>query len=311
MRLPDFLIIGAMKAGTTTLYYDLMRHPDLYLPAENKEPHCLVHDRVLTPEGKAEYAAYFRRARPNQLCGEGSTGYTKIPDHPGVPERAIKLIGPDLKVIYIVREPVGRIISQHRHLCAPHAHAPSDIGPSIDEEVRKRPQFIDYSRYAMQIGPWINALGSDQVFILPFEEFVADRRESVASVHRFLGVAPRPDLIDPEERRNASDAKPVVVGHWKRIYNSPLYRQGLRRLIPLGLRDRLRASLLPRHKFVPEPPSLETVAFILEQLNDDAERLRQIMGRDEPIWDLDAVLAKYAARARAGAESDMTQGATA
>jgi hypothetical protein len=297
VRLPDFLIIGAMKAGTTTLYYDLMRHPGLYLPEENKEPHSLVNDRVLTTAGRAEYADYFRRAAPNQLCGEGSTGYSKLPDHPGVYDRARELLGADLRVIYVVREPVSRIVSQHRHMCAPHAHAPSDIGPSIDEEVAKRTQFIDYSRYAMQIQPWIDTFGRDRVCILRFEDFVADRVGSVTAVHRFLGVEERPDTVDPKSRHNASDAKPVVVGGWKRIYNSPLYRRAVRPFLPLGVRDRLRATLLPRHDFVPEPPSLETVERIIESVRDDAERLRVIMGRSEPLWDFDAVQAKYATHA--------------
>lgn len=296
MRLPDFLIIGAMKAGTTTLYYDLMRHPALYLPEENKEPHCLVNDRVLSAEGRAEYADYFRRATPDQLCGEGSTGYSKLPDHAGVHDRARKLLGPDLRVIYVVREPVSRIVSQHRHLCAPHAHAPSDIGPNIDDEVAKRPQFINYSRYAMQIQPWIDTFGRDRVCVLRFEDFVSSRVDSVAAVHRFLGVEERPDTIDPKSRHNASDAKPVVVGGWKRIYNSPVYRRALRPLLPLGVRDRLRATLLPRHDFIPDPPSMDTVERIIDAVRDDAEQLRIIMDRTEPLWDFDAVREKHRRR---------------
>ncbi len=89
---PDFLVVGAMKGGTTTLYFDLGAHPDLHLP-EPKEPEVLV--RHADPAAIREaYAAHFRNARPGQLCGEASTVYTKRPDHEGVAERARQASGP-------------------------------------------------------------------------------------------------------------------------------------------------------------------------------------------------------------------------
>ena len=86
MRLPDFLLIGAMKSGTTSLYMDLADRKVVYL-AENKEPHALCDDSVLTQAGQAEYAATYSKASPEQLLCDASTAYSKRPDHEGVPDR--------------------------------------------------------------------------------------------------------------------------------------------------------------------------------------------------------------------------------
>ena len=108
---PDFLIVGAMKAGTTTLYHDLSEHPDIFLPVL-KEPEVLTTLERLD-EMRAYYARLFRPARPGQLKGEASTAYTKRPNNEGVAEKARALCGDGLKIIYIRRDPVERIRSQY------------------------------------------------------------------------------------------------------------------------------------------------------------------------------------------------------
>ena len=88
MPLPDFLIIGAMKAGTTTLYRDLMTNPAIFFPSEKEKSH-LLRDEVLTEAGRRDYEKLFRRARPGQVLGIAPTRYTNLPDCPGVPGRAL------------------------------------------------------------------------------------------------------------------------------------------------------------------------------------------------------------------------------
>src|SRR5262245_60208451 len=108
MRLPNFLVIGAMKSGTTTFYHDLAAHPDVFLA--EKELGALSRD-VAT----VEYASYFKRAKPEQLCGDVSTTYSMCPDVSGVADRAKKNLSRNTKIIYLVREPVARAISHHYH----------------------------------------------------------------------------------------------------------------------------------------------------------------------------------------------------
>jgi len=116
MTLPHFLIIGAMKSGTTTLYRDMLTHRRVFFSAD-KEPMNLVNDDVLTAEGRHAYESLFAGAGRDSVCGEASTAYTKLPVYPGVPRRALQLLGPELRLIYIMRHPIERLISHHHHQC--------------------------------------------------------------------------------------------------------------------------------------------------------------------------------------------------
>ncbi len=287
MRLPDFLIIGAQKAGTTTLYRDLLANPAIFLPID-KEPGNLCEDDVLTETGRSAYAKHFAGARSHQICGEATTGYTKRPDIPGVTARARRLLGEKLKVIYLVREPISRIISQHHHELA--------IGRAscgIDEAVRTYPRFVNYSRYAMQITPWLNELGRKQVLIIHFESYIETRVKTLASVCKFLGVAPRPDTVRGEIVFNRSAGKPVPVGPIAAMRKSSLYRRFLRPLLSASAKDKIRAALLPKEANRPDPPDLKTVRWLVDQLRNDVEELAAIMGRTDPLWDLQEVVRQY------------------
>jgi len=276
--LPGFLIVGAMKAGTTTLYRDLLTNPEIHFPY-HKEPHSLRDDAVLTEEGRREYARWFKDARPGQLCGEASTGYTKRPNIEGVVPRARQVLGPDLRVIYLVREPVSRIISHHYH---EYILGQTTLG--IDEAVRTDPRFLDYTRYAWQITPWIETFGRDQVLIRRFEDFVADRRGVVEEATKFLGLTPRPELVQIGETYNQSQGRPVSTGRVRRLRSAWIYRGLIRPMLPIGLRDRIRRALLPKAPPPPPPPGEATRVWILEQLAEDLERLGALLSASGPVW---------------------------
>jgi len=290
---PDFLIIGAMKAGTTSLYRDLLTNPAVFMPLD-KEPESLTRDDVLTDAGRREYEALFAGARDGQVTGEASTAYTKLPDYPGVPQRAVELLGRDLKVIYLVREPVARIASQHYHEFSAGTMDTRDI----DEAVRKYPRLLNWTRYAMQARPWIDALGEDNVCIVRFECYIADRPACVAELSEWLGIDPRPDLVRADAVYNRSEGKPVITSGWRRVRLSGAYRRLVRPFVPTTLRDRLRELLFPKAPARPDPPTDETVKWIYDQLADDLGDLRGLMGLDEPVW-LRPVMA-HAASADAG-----------
>lgn len=277
-RLPDFLIVGAMKAGTTSLYRDLLTQKSVFLPID-KEPHRLMTDTVLAPEGRAEYASLFRRARTDQVCGEASTGYTKAPDAVGVPDRALEVLGPDTKIIYLVREPIARIRSHHHH-----EFSAGNAPPSIDEAIRTMPALINYTRYAWQIQPWIERFGRENVRILEFGEYTTDRASTVASICSWLGVTANPDAVREKEVFNKGDAKPVNTGMLGGINRTPLYRRLIRPFLPSRTRDRLRKVVLPTAPPRPAPPSDETIAFINEQLRTDLASLAALMGRESAVW---------------------------
>ncbi len=296
MRLPDFLIIGAQKAGTTSLYFDLLKNPAVFMPSD-KEPGNLLEDDVCTPWRRAAYAKRFKRARPEQVCGEATTGYTKLPDHPGVPDRARRVLGANLKVVYIVREPISRIRSQHHH-----ERSGDRISCDIDEAVRRYSRFVEYSRYTMQITPWIEAFGRDQVLVLRFESYIADRPATVDAVSRFLGIDPAGDQVETDVVYNASSGKPVREGPFELVRSNVLYRKIVRPMLSGRARDSLRRFLLPKAPDRAETPSAETVQYIVDELADDVRRLGEIMGTGGPVWNLDDALVTASCAAPAGPE---------
>lgn len=287
MRQPDFLVIGAMKAGTTSLCRDMEASPSIFFPSV-KEPHTLCLNEVLTPEGKARYAALFQNARPDQLCGEGSTGYTKLPTHTGVPERAYKVLGSDLKLIYIVREPVARAVSHHYHL-----YRAGDAPRAIGEAVRKIPTIVQFGKYAMQLEPWIEKFGRDHIHVVRFESYVRDRRGAVDSICRFLGVDVPPQEINPgavfnsgEEQRLPPEPIKNIV---RRITRSQWYKRNVHPRTPRWVREGLKAGFYQQAAPRPDAPPVEFVDLLLQHFRDDVERLREMLGEPDPFWDLDAV----------------------
>ena len=290
MRFPDFLIIGGMKCGSTTVYRDLMTHPRVYFPID-KEPHNLVDDSVLSPEGRAAYAELFAKAEETQLCGEASTGYTKHPDHSGVAPRAEMLCGKDLRLIYAVREPVSRIASHHHHELT-RGEMPEDLGEALDA----CPALLDYSRYAMQAEPWVKTFGPERLRVVPFERYTKDRTGGAAELMRFLGLDPVTDDIDESAVFNKSAAKPVTKGPWALVASNPLYRGLVRPLLSQSFKDKVRHAVLPKSRHVRRPPTARVAERIYHELEADLDQLRRLMGSDAPVWDAEAIIKKHRER---------------
>lgn len=279
MPLPNVLIIGAMKAGTTSLYMDLATHERGFL-GHDKEPRALCSDDVLTPAGLAAYEAVYAKARPDQTRIDATTWYAKRPDVEGVAARAVKVLPEGFKVIYVARHPIDRIISQHHH-----EHSEGLVGPYIDEEVRRHPRYVQYSRYSYQLEPWLDAVGPDRVLVIRFEDYVNRRRETMGRVLDFLGLPPLSDASDQGKVYNRSEGKPVKTKFWHALQHHQGYRKYLRPLAPPKVRLAIRQLLLPQARGQLAPPSLETIDYLRRSLADDARRLAAIMGLETPVWD--------------------------
>lgn len=257
---PRFLIIGAMKAGTTTLYEDLAAVSGLYLPPE-KEPNDLAYAQADTPEGVARYMAKFAAAPANAISGEASTAYAKRPTYEGVADRAVRLLGPSLKIIYMQRDPIKRMISQYHHL--------QGLGQetrSLNEAVTQDETYVAYSRYDWQLAPWRAVLPETQILIVRFEDYITNRPAIFAQICAFLGVTPdqRPD----ETHRNASAGKAVVKpgSLMAKIANSHVYLYRIKPLIPTRMRDKIKALILPKTAALTQTLSDETRADLMARL---------------------------------------------
>jgi len=107
-RLPDFIIIGAAKSGTTSLVQHMLQHPRIYI-SDPKEP-CFFDENENWKMGIDWYSSLYINAKEDQICGEASTNYTRWPQVMNVPAK-IKSIIPNVKLIYLLADPSKRAYS--------------------------------------------------------------------------------------------------------------------------------------------------------------------------------------------------------
>lgn len=261
---PHFLIIGAMKAGTTTLHRDLVGHPDLFLP-EDKEPETLVRFGDDSSAIEGDYRSLFASAKPHQMRGEASTAYTKQPDHEHVAERAARNCGRSLKLVYLERDPVARIVSQYKH-----EYALGIVDEPLNDAVLRYRRYVAYSSYEWQLRPWIENFGGDAVLRLSFEHYISNRAETIQLVCRFLGVehgrAPQPNV---ERAYNVGESRRMLTdGVWKHVVESQIYQRRIKRFIPWTLRNRVSSAVLPMSRISNEVLYESTEATLREYLSD-------------------------------------------
>jgi hypothetical protein len=259
--LPTFLVIGAAKSGTTTLFSDLGSHRDVFFPVV-KEPSDLTSDKVLAPDGLAAYARLFADARPGQVRGEASTPYTARPQFDGAAERA------------------RRLLSDHRY----SVQIGKAMSPDIDVAIRETPRLVHMSRYAYQLAPWLEHFGREQLRVVAFERYVQDRAAVVAELFDFLGVAVEPDHVLPVEKNRTSD---VVAprGPLRRLVRSEFYRRTVRRLLPPAVRD-LAKRVVGRPAPIPLQQTLgaDSLRYLLAELGPEVDALHAIAGWTAPVW---------------------------
>jgi hypothetical protein len=286
-----------MKCGTTSLSADLAQHPGVYVPAV-KEPHFLCMRRESQARVRELYATLFERARPGQLRVDGSTGYSKRPTVEGVAERALQLGGRDLRILYVVRDPVKRALSHHYHLYR-EGRAPADFG----EALRKYPELIDYGRYAWQLEPWIEAFGLSRILVVRFEDYVGGRAQVSGPRVRLPGRGcPAAVWISAcRERRGGeydrAPSRSQVAG--KRQASALV--QALRSALPTGrvascllLRGAHRSAVAPG---CPDCGPAGRVACRVRGGHPTAQRLRRLTG--SALADRGRVFIMMSARAQA------------
>ena len=288
-RLPDFLIIGAMKSGTTTLFHDLATHPRVFFPIHKELGFSinLTQPKILTDQGRAEYAQFFVKAEDDQLVGEASTVYTKRPTFEDTPKRALELLGPNIKLLYIIREPIKRLISHYHHELFREV-----ISDPIEEELPRHPEMVQYSRYAMQLEPWIETFGREALKVIRFEDYVADRVAGCAAALEHLGLDPGKLSLDIETAHNQTQGKPLSKGWVFRLSKTPVYEKFVRPMISMHTRKKLQNLLLPKAKKPETSLSQATIDRLVKELGDDQQRLRVMLGLEAPLWDLPKIYSK-------------------
>jgi sulfotransferase family protein len=214
---PTFLIAGAPRSGTTWLYYLLDRHPDVYMakPVRPEPKFFLVDD--LYERGVQHYVdTWFDGSAAYAAAGEKSTNYLESNT---AAERIHRHL-PNVRLVFILREPAQRAYSNWAWSRMNRMET-LDFETALEhEEERERtvPPHLRYARphayfsrglYAMMLRRYVELFPREQILCLKFEDIILKPGELACRLHRFLGVAPRPDdtlgldVVNPSEAGDA------------------------------------------------------------------------------------------------------------
>ncbi len=240
-RLPDFMILGTKRGGTTTLYRSLLRHPWVVplVPAAQRIKGVHYFDRNYA-RGDEWYRSHFPTtihagsvrllAGHPIVAGEASPYYLL---HPSAAERAAS-VAPGARLIVLLRDPVDRAFSHYRDEVK-HGHETLPFDSAIEAEegrmeqeltrittdpayhsvVHEHLSYLAYGHYAEQLRRWLRVYSHDQILVLVSEEVFADPAGAFATVLRFLDVPPSSHPSPP--RLNAAPAATLDAAARKRL----------------------------------------------------------------------------------------------
>jgi hypothetical protein len=274
--MPNFVIIGAAKCGTTSLHAYLAGHPDIGMSTV-KEPYYFNDpDHELW---RPYYESLFAPDRP--LRGEASTVYTRAPAVPGVADRMAAVI-PDAKLIYLVRDPVERALASfvEESMHDNERRTADEAFADLDDPINP---YVAASRYAYQLGLYLDAFEDPRWMVVEMDELRTSPDGVLRRICEFLGAEPL-TLTGQQQLLNTRETKRAYPDLVRRIRGSGVLHTVYR--LPPGPRE---ALLRPVRRLLAQPISPPQLSprlrqALADQLRPDIERFRDLTGQRFADW---------------------------
>lgn len=264
--LPNLIIIGAMKCGTSSLHRYLDLHPQICM-SKYKELDFFIEEKNWH-KGLDWYKSNFRECS-TLIRGEASPNYTKCHIFKNVPERMFETI-PEAKLIYVVRDPIKRILSHYLHQYTNRAEF-SDVSNAF-KNIRDN-NYLETSRYAFQLKQFTTYYPPEQILTISSEDLDANRGAVLKQVFRFLQVDEQFEHPDFNSRFHQSKEKKRLT-----TVGSLLFK------LPAGGRLlQIMPGLMSEDVFPPKM-SEELRCQILDYLEDDIRALEEMTGLSFQAW---------------------------
>jgi hypothetical protein len=272
---PSFIIIGAMKCGTSSLYHYLRLHPEVGM-SDIKEVDFFIKENNFD-KGVDWYESRFQG--DFKIFGEASPNYSKAHYFAGVPQRMYELL-PNTKLIYLVRDPVERIISHYTH-----NYSEGREHRSIDEVLQKLDgnHYVICSKYFWQLQQYLEFFSEDQMLVVPSFRLKNERRSTLQQIFEFLEVDDSFYTSDYEQQKHKTDKKRRKGKLSRFILESPVIKT-LKGYIPDAIKDPIKRTTRPEVKKPEITPAVK--ARLQEHLQPDIERLRTFSGLSLNRWKL-------------------------
>jgi hypothetical protein len=274
MPLPNFLIVGAAKCGTTSLYEYLRQHPDVYM-SPLKEPRYFPSFGVLQGDpvvrDRAEYEQLFDGAKTERAIGEASPQYLHAPE---AAERIAAEL-PDARIIVSLRNPADRAYSSYL----------SRVGRGVErrpvqDALQPGNYYFDASLYGDALARYFAVFGRSRVKVLLFDDFARDTAAALRDLCAFLDIAANV-AIDTDARHNVG-----FVPKWAAVDRIVLHAAtAAAGLLPMSMRGTGLAFRL-RRLWLRRPPPLPTElrVSLLRAFEPDIGRTGKLIGRDLSGW---------------------------
>ena len=274
-RLPDFVVIGVMKAGSTTLFRWLDEHPGVRMPAD-KEPQFFSDERAWR-RGPAWYASLFADVPAGLRTGEASVAYADPRTADVVVPRLLGTL-PDAALVCLLRDPATRLRSHYRH----EVLRGRETKPLAAAVVEPANAYVARSSYGAVLRPWL-AAAADRLLVVVSEELFADET-TWPGVLDHLGLRPAPK---PTRAHNSTEGKAAFSPVMRRLWDFGLVESVGRRVPrpPRAVRGLARRALLrDPSRFAPlltsaDEPLPDVVA---ERLASEVAEAERLLGRSLP-----------------------------
>lgn len=293
---PDFVIAGAPKCGTTSLHHWLNQHPELFMI--RGEPHYFASDIAYNVPrmSAARYQALCAKADPDQRCGERSTWYM----FSSTAAREIHAANPDARIILIVRQPADMLYSLHAHLYQRRQRENvASLADAIRLESERRagrclpqqagfPEKFRYSelpRYSEQIQRFKDQFGPDQIKVIVFDDLRNDPDYVYRNILEFLRVSGdfKPDF------KVYNRSAPMRETALRKLWKTGTWRYRVRSMTPRWIQElqlkrrqqqRNQAASLKPWPRIPE----ELRARLTREFGDEINGLEDLIDRDLSAW---------------------------
>lgn len=276
-RLPNLVVIGAMKAGTTSVHNYLDLHPEIAVSADKEM-------RFFTDPGCRSWVGAYQDQFPTgtRYRAESTPFYTKAACFPGVVDRMADLI-PDARLIYLVRDPVERVVAEYVEQLQWRATT-----RTLDEEVADAHEptngLVDSSRYASQLEDYLRRFDRGQVLVLDLADLAEDVVGTMGRIFDFLDLE-RPDAVAEDFGRfNVREDRRALPDWLLKVRRGPLGRAA--QWLPAGPRNAVSHLAWRRTGARLEVPVLDPAlrAALEVELKPEADRLRQLTGQSFANW---------------------------
>ena len=289
MNKPNFFIVGTPKAGTTSLYYYLEEHPEIYMSPiketnyfsfseiEGQGLYYTAEEYVRTA---ADYDAQFAGVTNEKAIGEASVSYLFYPEIPN----KIKEFNPDARIIIVLRNPVDRGFS-HYLMDKRLGFVNLSFDDIVDKKFKKKSDWLYYQQYITigfyyeQVKRFQDTFGSEKVKVLFYEDIISNINGVVKDIYKFLEVEPT-YIADTNQRHNVflAPKTPLI----EKLYALKTFRKVIKRIFGEAVQSWMKSVFFTKEKKPQLSPALK--AELTNLFKADIVKTSELLNRDLSRW---------------------------